>query len=313
MSRIQKDPEEKDLKVKIISEIIDELAKLENSTSSEREICNIVAIKNGVNENTVRTWWRRSKSQKEKTHGNQLISDDEEKLLVGVLEGFSLSHSPISKQKLLEIVRLLFKLPAKWEGYGWYYRFISRHKDSLNSCTVQAIQSERVSTDVYSNTQVFASVYEKYLQDFHFTADTVVNADETRLSIKGNLFCSEYIESTQKKKNTHKQRKEKKTAGLLVFATASGKIIFSVYLIPADFNEKLQGTANLPIYNKPYLLKGDWERCYIFTETGYMNDDAWNNIIEKYSEVVSKLWGKVDSLLLLDKLSSHMQVKTVKR
>jgi hypothetical protein len=44
-----------------------------------------------------------------------------------------------------------------------------------------------------------------------------------------------------------------------------------------------------------------------------MNDDAWNNIIEKYIEVTSKLWGKVDSLLLLDRLSSHMQTKTVKR
>jgi hypothetical protein len=138
---------------------------------------------------------------------------------------------------------------------GMYVRFISRHKGSLNSCTVQAIQSERVSTDVYSNTQIFVSIYEKYIQDFNFNADTIVNADETRLSIKENLFCSEYIESTKKKKNTHKQRKEKKTAGLLVFATASGKTILSVYLIPAEFNEKTSRNCNCTYLQQALLIK----------------------------------------------------------
>jgi hypothetical protein len=90
----------------------------------------------------------------------------------------------------------------------------------------------------------------------------------------------------RKRTHTHKQRKEKKTAGLLVFATASGKPILSVYLIPGEFNKELQATTTtVPVYNKPYYLRGDWERCYVFTDTGYMNNEAWNNIIKKYTEV----------------------------
>jgi hypothetical protein len=103
----------------------------------------------------------------------------------------------------------------------------------------------------------------------------VVNADETRLSIKGNLFCTEYIESADKKKFTHKYNKSGKTAGLLVFASAAGKIILSVYLIPTEFNQENEGTSHTPVYNKPYLLRGDWQRIYIYTDKGYITDEAW--------------------------------------
>jgi hypothetical protein len=121
------------------------------------------------------------------------------------------------------------------------------------------------------------------------------------------------LNQPKKKNNTHKQRKEKKTAGLLVFATASGNVILSVYLIPTDFNEKLEGSTNIPVYNTPYLLRGEWNRCYLFTESGYMNDEAWNKIIEVYAQVMSTLYPSLHTLLLLDRLSSHMQPKTVKR
>jgi hypothetical protein len=72
-----------------------------NAKKSEREICTEIAEKYEMNSEAVRSIWKRHKSNKDGTHGNQLISNTDELVLVGVLEGFSLSHSPLSKQKFL--------------------------------------------------------------------------------------------------------------------------------------------------------------------------------------------------------------------
>jgi hypothetical protein len=131
------------------------------------------------------------------------------------------------------------------------------------------------------------------------------------LASRGNLFDVEYIESASKPKFTHKSKRSGKTAGLLTFASANGEVVLSVYLLPAKFNEQLSGTSDAIVYNKPYLLRGDWERCYMFTDKGYMSDEAWNNIMEVYCKLARKRWGDVWSVLLLDKLGSHMQPKCI--
>ena len=166
---------------------------------------------------------------------------------------------------------------------------------------------------MYADTQIFVSVLEQYFAKYHFTASTIVNADETRLSIKGNIFCTEYLESTQKTKFTHKMKKTGKTAGLLVFATTAGKVLLSVYLIPVEFNKEDEGTGNTPVYKKAYTLRGDWRRCYLFTEKGYVTDEAWEVIMEEYMKVAKNEWRDIDNLLLLDRLGSHMQGPIIKR
>ncbi len=121
-------------------------------------------------------------------------------MLVGVLEAFSLLHSPLSKERFLKVVRDLFKLGEDWSSYHWLNDFMYRHKDRLNSHTVQGIQSERVTTDVFSNTKIFVEVYGNYLEQHYLSADHVINGDETPLIIKGKPFFSDYIESNEKKR-----------------------------------------------------------------------------------------------------------------
>lgn len=313
MGKASQKNEETDVKAKIISEFSDIVKNMGNEKKSEREIARMLADKYGISDETIRTWWKTGKAKKLKSHGNMLLSNQDESVLVGILEGFSLSHVPLSRAKFLETVREIFLLPSDWEGYVWYNGFMERHSDFLNSRTVQAIKSERVSVDVLSNTEIFVKSLEKYFATYHFPASRVVNTDETHLTIKGNLFCVEYIESTQKKKLTHKQKRSGKTASLVVFAAADGTVLLSVYVIPVEFSKENVGTSNIPVYSKTYMLRGDWRRAYIFTDKGNVTDEAWNVIMDLYIETVKKIWGDTDSLLLLDRLGSHLQGNVIKR
>ena len=298
-------------------EIINEIKLMLESNDqqlSEREICTMISLKYEKKVETIRSLWKYKKKKKNKQHGNQLLTDEDESILVGVLEAFSLSHSPLSKTRFLSLVKKFHSFPSGWTGFDWYRSFLKRHKTSLSSRTVQAIQEERVSRTVLEDTKSFIEVVGNFLSGHYFSSEVIVNADETRISIKGNLFGTEYVESTKKYKSTHKSKKNTKTAGLVVFASAAGNILLSVYLLPTTFNKNHDiGTASYSIYNTNRVFRKDWQRLYLFTENGYLNDEAWNEIMESYISLTRNIWPGLHNVLFLDRLGAHMQPETVKK
>src|SRR2546423_1295445 len=112
------------------------------------------------------------------------------------------------------------------------------------------------------------------------------------------------IESVKKKKKTQKSTKKFKTGGLLTFATANGSVILSVYVLPAEFKDKDHTTSAFPLYHVERYKRGDWHRLYLFTDTGFMNSQAWNAIMQFYIPLTKQMFPGINSLLLLDKLSS---------
>ena len=107
----------KEENVKIIEEINQKLQQ-SNGTLSERKACSEVADEYGKKEETIRSIWKRSRVEKEKDHGNQLLTNHQEKVLVGVLEAFSLSHSPLTNTKCINLVRDMNQLGEEWKGHA---------------------------------------------------------------------------------------------------------------------------------------------------------------------------------------------------
>jgi hypothetical protein len=292
---------------------INSLLSHPNNQKSEREICTIVAEKYGKEPETIRSLWKYNKQKKFKAHGNQLLTDSQEATLVGVLEAFSLKHTPLTKTLFLKIVKTEYNLPADWLGKDWYQGFLSRHSDQLHQGAVKAIKEERITPDVLNNTKKFVSIVDKYLAEHHFSDKVIINADETRLTIKGNIFSDEYIESTKKEKLTHKGPTSVQSASMVVFSAASGQVILTVYVLPTSFNENAVSNPSISLHHVRYVQRGDWNRFYMFTDTGYLDVESWRAIMKYYISLTQQLWPGVHSLLFLDKLSIHTQPDIVKQ
>jgi len=284
-----------------------------NNSKSTRQICKDIAYKYGYKEETIRSIWKRNKQSKIKIHGNRMITNIDELMLVGILEAFSQWQSPLSRRQFLILVRNLYKKPITWNGTHWYYNFIHRHKKHLCERTVKGIPLSRVSHTVLDDTKAFTATFLEYLNQFHFNSNHIINADETRLSIDGNIFSEKRIESISKYKHAQISPGYLSSAGLVTFAEASGQIILSVYILSANFDETRSTKTSYPIRQFKKQLRNDWERVYLFTETSYLNDQAWNAIMDYYCSLTQERYHGVDSLLLLDKLGAHMQPTTVQK
>src|SRR5688500_5636258 len=89
-------PNKKQQNKMLITEIKNQV-QLFSGSKSELQICTEVALKYNKNIEGIRSLWRRNKSEKEKSHKTQLLTDQDELTLVRVLEGFSFTHTHFKK------------------------------------------------------------------------------------------------------------------------------------------------------------------------------------------------------------------------
>jgi hypothetical protein len=97
---------------------------LEKGDQSLRQICYKLTEKSNLSWETLRTRVQHTIKQKEK-HGNHLLSDLDELVLVGILLAFDFASISLPCGALLEIVRFCFIHDDHWDGSSSFRRFIS--------------------------------------------------------------------------------------------------------------------------------------------------------------------------------------------
>ena len=272
-----------------------------------KDIIEKIAIANDLEVAAVKAIWYRASNTGSKDHGNRLFSNEDELVFVGVLEAFSLQHNPLSKLQFLNFIKNSYPVADGWNGDWWYKNFIKRRQKTLQSRKISWIKEDRVSPNILQHVEEFIESFSRKLRTINFPKRAIVNADETRLFIKGNVFIEEAIESTRKRKKSKTGEHHGRSAGLLVFASADGKIILSVYILPVQFQGNNIATTTLPLKKLDKTLRGKWDRLYCFTDTGYLNNETWKNIMEEYILITERLYPSLDNLLILDGLGAHMQ------
>ena len=89
-----------------------------------RQAARIVASKHGgIKAESLRQALRRHGGSVERTDVHQLLTDEQEQILLGVIRGFSLSNQALSVCQIINLARVHFKLGDGWEGYSWYRGF----------------------------------------------------------------------------------------------------------------------------------------------------------------------------------------------
>ena len=91
--------------------------------------------------------------EKERSHGNKKLTNEEEDFLVGVLDGLTLSGGAIGKTEIIETAEVIF--PDMTFGDTWYENFTETYKGVLTFGRTKSTLSNRTSTATLDSTMVF--------------------------------------------------------------------------------------------------------------------------------------------------------------
>jgi hypothetical protein len=118
-------------------------AILKQGKLSVHEAIAQVAKEHNAKLNTVRRAYSRAQVSKERAHGNQLLSDNQEYSLCGIILAFASAGISISRQDLIKIIRTQFLHDPDWQGDTWVTNFLNRRSQWIGARSTQALDVER--------------------------------------------------------------------------------------------------------------------------------------------------------------------------
>src|SRR3989338_6797894 len=81
---------------------------VDNDEISIREVCRVAAEKN-LNSDALRAAFRRSEKNEGKRHGNEILTDEEEKTIVGFILAFDMNSLPLTNKKIRQVISVVFQ------------------------------------------------------------------------------------------------------------------------------------------------------------------------------------------------------------
>ena len=100
---------------------IDEIEKrISAGESSVHVIAREIAKKYNKKSETIRKAFQRSKEEKNKAHGNRLLTDVEEKRLCAIILAFSAVGMPFTRTMFLTFVFKIWNFVDSWQGDSWF-------------------------------------------------------------------------------------------------------------------------------------------------------------------------------------------------
>jgi len=180
---------------------------------------------------------------------------------------------------------------------------LKRHKSRLMPKALKGLEFDRVDDRVESQVKEFVEWFPAWFKDKGLSTRVLVNADETRVRIEGGQFRAKGIESTSKPKGGAIEATEGKAATYTPFHTADGKIVMAVFTLPLDIN----GNSNFLLRRVERPSRDSHPTYFCFTETGWMDAVTWHAVLEKLKEEMDRQYPGLQPILILDKLSVHME------
>ena len=114
---------------------------VDNDEMSIREVCRVVAAEKNLNSDALRAAFRRSEKNEGKRHGNAILTDEEEKTIVGFILAFDMNSLPLTNKKICEVISVVFQQSV---SKSWVSKFIYRHSKYLTRRIVKGLETRRV-------------------------------------------------------------------------------------------------------------------------------------------------------------------------
>jgi hypothetical protein len=254
-----------------------------------------------VDPEALRQKFLRMKKSGGRHHGNQLFSVEQEETFVGVLQAFSMKNRGLTKAMFLREVTKLRDGSEKWNGDKWFHGFLRRHKQRLSSGVVKGLKQDRTGDVTLDDVEAWVEWFPAWFKQKGLSSLALLNVDETRITIQGDLNSAPVIESMTKRKGSRLEPTRGKGASLLPFINAAGIRVMTVYVLP--LNEI--GVADFPLYVVGRRNRKVFTTYYMFTETGYVNEEAWIAIMEQLKKDMANLYPGLTPIVICDNLKAH--------
>jgi len=282
------------------------------NAKSLSQICIDVAKEEGCNAKSLRRKVYRSQKDKKRAHGNMLLKDEEELKIVGYAIASSLHHHPLTGQEIKAMAKALFPHLCRNSLESWFCGFQKRHEEYLRPSVAKAIPLACVTTHTFDQTKTFCDAYETLLEKYKPKPENIDNCDETILVFKFDHFNCRVFESSFKQASSTASKQGGKPIVLIPFVSASGKVAYSVYILPESNKADEKQTVTLSFCTSARVTWSNWEHGLVVKGKGYMTKELWPRIIKKFVDVIKTHDPQNWKFLIMDWLSSHMDIETMK-
>ena len=257
----------------------------------------------------IRNRFIRYEKSPEKRDERQLFTDEQENYFVLLLEAFACSDAP----HFAAFVKDTYKKDQMWNGVSWANKFLSRYDFVLKHGTIRCLEAKRTGEHLYNSVVKFANDFEQYMLRHKLNVKNLVNADEFRVTERGEIKNMKRITSTYVKSSGFKTKGMGKGASYLPFIQANGTIIMSLYVVPAK--PDANGMAEMPVQLKGEDGKPLVEHPVMFatTPSGYVSKELWIQAVEKFTQLWYKDHPGVEPCLLVDGLHIHKNLSALRQ
>ena len=269
----------------------------------------VVAARHDLNWKSLRVMYYRKNPSKEEHNRKYLLTEEEEKALLFVLQAFSLEKFDL----LPRDIRLM--IMRKWNvevSADWVDDYLKRYSKALNKTSLKRLTEKRSSEFTIEDIEFFIQRHSELLEDMNITAKNLVNYDETRIGpAKGDKTFLKRVKAKYTGRNNVRSTMNQILTSMIPFVTAEGKVICIFYIIKGNFNKN--GNASVGFE----FAKVKWKRDYGFrefvcyTETGFVNKPLFEKILLKFEELWHQDNPGLKCLLLGDNCSTHLDVDTM--
>lgn len=259
---------------------------------------------------TIRKAYYRSLKEKERSHGNQLLTDLQEKALATIAVVRSEACTPMTPEFLMKLAREAYNLDERSCSRQWCSGFIKRWSHVLQLSKPSTLDIKRVKAHEGDIITPFIAKYKEVMSSKKLQPHLVFNVDESGAApgpqhLRKTLNAIGLARSGQATGPTDSLRT------VLPFVNAAGEVVMLVLIF-----KKVAATdtsRGMPIYYDPSrpMTRKAFPFYYASTASGYINIELWEDCIKKFVELIRPLKNDLPALLFIDRHSSHMTIPSL--
>eukprot|EP00727_Mastigamoeba_balamuthi_P002352 m51a1_g12113 hypothetical protein (598) ;mRNA; r:1434-3227 len=241
------------------------------------------------------------------THGNRLLTDEQEMVLTTAIDACSLRNVPLSLKEFLDLVHTVHPELADHSLRSWAPDFLARWHNRISARTAQGLSSARIAQTTLPTVQQWVDEFPAFMQHNGLSWLWIVNADETRVKISSIGSGGKVLTGKRRPKTSKIEEPKGKFATYLPFITSTGRTLFDLFIIL----HQSEGSTEFPMEPIVRQSHGSYPTFWAFTDSGFMNSSLWTTCIKKLAEILADLAPGIKPVVVTDNMSAHYAKKAL--
>ena len=285
-------------------ETIDKLAsEYNNVNKAVRE----VADRKGLDWESLLGLYKRMRNSDGSIHKGRKFTVEQESIVVGTAKGFSQSAQGLQIPTLAKLVRAIDPSRSAEAARSMARRISLRNKDKVRWKKTKGLKKQRFNQTAQPLHEEFLATFADLLSTNNINAESLLNLDETRVTVIGEHRTGETLEDIDKQSPTLRELTKSKGCSYTACVTASGKVLVDFYTIPISSKDEAV-IPPLPDYiTSSKRARNQHETIFLFTDTGYVNGEAFEIMLNEIGRIsIRDIPAGLTRCLLVDNLGVHL-------